>query len=631
MANLLKDDHLTENSYSDLGDGQDFGKITTSRRLARFLSQYSWYCPPEARERLDSGWELFEKVTLPRYYTEGNTNDRDLERAPSGDKSKPTQLYSILKTKEKDLGDFGIGIGLYFSSLRHLIIITLIAGLILLPNMAYFSSDSYDNVNDQDNDDANDDDASSYNWFTGLIMDSSAICHDASWAPCPTCTSDQKNVAFANAGAADDDNDDDGGQQLVFVLVNSCRLDFRVGFLIWLSLIVVSLSILGMNIYRRSYEEHFDESELTGTDYTIQINNPPHDAVDPEEYRSFFNGICSKIECGSDGNPQDQIVAVTVAMNNQELTRALVQRRTYLYDLESRLPEGFEFKISDPKIEEAVAVAWPLEWYERLMMYYSPETLKSEIILLDKKIHGLINQQQCSNEASTVFVTFQTEESQRAVFDHLSSVYSKMTKNVVPAITSDSFFRGTALHVVEPKEPASVRWLDLADSPMKRYTQLFKTTALHLATIIIGCILIFYCNMKYGSYNAALVITCLNSLAPYLCAYLVAYESHPSDGSLQSSQYIKTTLSLWIQTTIITNVITPFTNTLSSQNEGIIYSVYAIYIFEIVRGPAMQFLDIYGQMERHIFAPRAPDQRRMNLLFQGVIWNLSERYTVRAY
>ena len=150
-------------------------------------------------------------------------------------------------------------------------------------------------------------------------------------------------------------------------------------------------------------------------------------------------------------------------------------------------------------------------------------------------------------------------------------------------------------------------------------------------TIIVGCIIVFYIRKNYGPSYAALAITCLNSMVPTLCGYLVSYESHAYEGAVQISLYAKVTVSLWIQTAIITAVITPFTESLSNGDTGIIHSLFAIYAFEIVRGPAMQIVDIYGHVQRHFFAPRAPDQRRMNLLFQGTLFELAERYTVSGY
>jgi len=647
---------------------REMGDMTASRRLASWLSQFTLYCPPHVshvisnnrsinnydvngngEERngivkedgmpcLNKGWEYFERVTLPRHIlsTKSNAYNRDkYVRAEPGE-SKPTRLYSVWKTPEEDLGDFGIGVGLYFSTLRLLTIITFIAGLILLPNMIYFASDSYDrNANQNGN----------------FIYDTSAICLDTAWAPCPTCTKDQwnyfprttKRLAFASVNNNEDDDVQE--QQLAFLLINNCAIEFRHGLLSWISLLFVSLAILIMNtLYRKRHEVKFDESQQTSSDYTIQITNPPSDATNPDEWKSFFQ------QSGAN------VVGVTITLDNQELERALVQRRECLYDLEVRLPLELVQRldiISNPtpqKLEEAAINAWPLAWWERIFLVCSPETLhkniqaldelidtisnkikkaedesrsfthytgKSSIVHADELTHTLMEKKTQDDkhpsssfsyyDASSVFVTFDTEKAQRGALKELMNVPSP-----------DLLFRRThQLHVMEPKEPGSVRWLDLADSKMQKIKQLALTTSIHIITIIVGCIIVFYCRKNYGASYAALAITCLNSITPTLCRFLVNNESHAYEGAVQTSLYVKVTISLWIQTTIVTAIITPFTETISNDNTGIIHSLFAIYAFEIGRGPAMQLIDAYGYMQRNFFAPRAPDQRRMFCFVSG--------------
>ena len=115
------------------------------------------------------------------------------------------------------------------------------------------------------------------------------------------------------------------------------------------------------------------------------------------------------------------------------------------------------------------------------------------------------------------------------------------------------------------------------------------------------------------------------------CEVLTEYESHPSEGSKQCSLYYKITACLWINTAIITALITPFVKTLDDEIDSLIPSMLAIFITEMFKAPVKQVLDIPGHIKRHILGPRAPDQRRMNFYFKGTQWQLSERYTVRGF
>ena len=71
-----------------------------------------------------------------------NTNDK-YQRAEPGETERPTALYPIWDTPEEQLADFGVGVGLYFNSLKVLSMILTIAGLICIPAMQFYSSSEY--------------------------------------------------------------------------------------------------------------------------------------------------------------------------------------------------------------------------------------------------------------------------------------------------------------------------------------------------------------------------------------------------------------------------------------------------------------------------------------------------------
>ena len=122
--------------------------MTRGRRIARYLSQYSWYFNSNRQQNresqadggngatatttttaasedngtsnqdgpsLDAAWAYFEHVTLARYLLSNDaasSSARDtMRRAEAGETTHPTRLYNVWSTPEKDLGDFGLGIG----------------------------------------------------------------------------------------------------------------------------------------------------------------------------------------------------------------------------------------------------------------------------------------------------------------------------------------------------------------------------------------------------------------------------------------------------------------------------------------------------------------------------------------
>lgn len=591
-------------------------EMTLSRRLAMFLSRFRWYNPHvhakreyDSRRRADedvtdsvpppslaAGWAYFEHVSLPRHFIRrGRSKGKDvLMRAEAGEDEEPTQLYSVWKTPEDDLADFGMGVGLYFFTLRCLAFILFVAGCINIPNLLYYSSSYY-----------NDD----FEGGVDHILKSSAICTNEVWVACPTCTREQWDYfpkTFDRFATASED------ENLKFIKMNNCGFSDKVGYLSFFSLLFVFVSIVVL-CYRvvKRREVRFDEASQTTSDYSVQVQNPPGDARDADEWRDFFSQF-------------GQVVCCTVVLDNEELIRALVERRQLMLQLSWLRPPGTKFSKFD--LDAAAENALPLTLIQKLMMYSDAKTLLKQIRELDAKIEEYSG---TPYDASEVFVIFETEQEQRGALRALSSIsrWDAWTKKA-GSIPKNLLFRGEHwLRVKEPPEPGSVRWMDLDETRTTKIIRRCFTSFLTFFVIIVGCVVIRICRDKYGPAVGALVISALNTGAPYVCMAITDYEYHNNEGSKQTSRFIKITASMWVYTAIITSVVTPFTDTLSNAQDGLIRSLYAIYFFELLRGPVTQALDISGNVYRHLMGPRATDQESMELLFQATAYELSERYT----
>ena len=166
----------------------DPSRMTFGRRFARLFSGSGCYNPSGNKTSegddeendsgvtppsLDKAWEYFEHIVLPRCFVENHHastkivpqdngdfddneyNDEDdstllkknLIRAEPGEFEKETKLYPIFGTNDEDMGDFGIGVALYFNTLKWLALITFIAGCINIPNMLYFATEAYEGSN----------------------------------------------------------------------------------------------------------------------------------------------------------------------------------------------------------------------------------------------------------------------------------------------------------------------------------------------------------------------------------------------------------------------------------------------------------------------------------------------------
>ena len=233
-------------------------EITLSRSIARRLSKYSWYFrdyynelyDPENKiefPNLDTAWEHFEHIALPRCFKEdGGTNNYD--RAEPGEFEDPTMLYPVWKTKLVDMGDFGIGVGLYFSTLQLFAIISFIAGIINIPAIAHFRSSDYSP--------------------DGKNKDS-AVCTDDEWEPCPTCNEtewDRHPMRTVDRFAKSSDD-----PPLTFIRVNDCEITDVYGLSTFASLIFVIVAVYFVSWLQRKKAIEFDEAQQTCTDYSIKI------------------------------------------------------------------------------------------------------------------------------------------------------------------------------------------------------------------------------------------------------------------------------------------------------------------------------------------------------------------------
>jgi hypothetical protein len=342
----------------------DSREMTNGRRLALSLMDHNWYNPRAGRTQveeiktLDSAlsqmevegglkkvddfdammsnsqpnlalaWAYFEHVSLYRYLVpkdEAKQNkrcchklrDRKLDKAEPGENDDPTRLYHPIFTPHSQLGDFGLGIGLYFTSLRAITLITFMAGLVSLYNIMYFASDAYQPSQDSKT--------------ISLLQRGSAICSYTSWVPCTDCicTKDSQDVdvdSFPADRCATDVNHPD----LTFVLRNNCDgTPWELTATNYASLIAVIISVILLSYYISYQQIKFDEDEQTAQDYSVKISNPPEDAVDPDEWFHFFHDNCDGAHA----------TVITIARDNDLLVRTLVKRRELLRTIKN-MQEG---------------------------------------------------------------------------------------------------------------------------------------------------------------------------------------------------------------------------------------------------------------------------------------------------
>ena len=321
------------------------------------------------------------------------------------------------------LSSFGEGISLYFLTLRALSFMLLFAGLINLPFIEYYTSDRYNH---------------NKRGMVPFMLRGTAICTDMTWEPCPTCTKSQWDHfprAFDRYGETTDGS-------LRFIKVNNCSISYLAGLLSYLSLLLVFFGMAYLSIFilkKREFEVY--KAQQTTSKYSIKVENPPKDARDAEEWRTFFSQF-GHVSC------------CTVALNNGELIRALVRKKILVIQLHQLLPSGVNF--DKHNLVYAVENAMPLKWWQKLMLYSDAESLKQQILNIENEIQDMSEK---DYDVCRVFVSMEKELYQRKALVALSVPRSVTLTTDTSALPTPLSFRGNhVLRVGMPPEPLAVKW-----------------------------------------------------------------------------------------------------------------------------------------------------------------------------
>ena len=109
------------------------------------------------------------------------------------------------------------------------------------------------------------------------VLRTSLICPIHEWVPCPQCDEAEWSTNPARFARSMTNS------TLSFAKKNMCG---NVGWFLGINHLVVALfllmCILALSRWQRKQELKYDESMLTASDFTIQVDNPPLDATEPD-------------------------------------------------------------------------------------------------------------------------------------------------------------------------------------------------------------------------------------------------------------------------------------------------------------------------------------------------------------
>lgn len=507
------------------------------------MHQFAWYFPGKDNPNgpsLSKAWAFYEHVTLPRHYVGDGSADTVLRRAEPGEYQAETELYDWIKLKQAHLIEWGTGVDLYFISLRFFAVLMLVCGIINIPAIMYYASDEYNNNSTLD---------------YSLALRGSAVCNSTAWVVCTDCTKDQWAADLTRFAIAEY-----GGNETFLVKRNLCAgASEKIGYINFVTAIVVIVAVGIFSLYLNAREVRFDEDKATTTDYSVVVHNPPPDAIDPEEWRSFFS------QFATDG---DQVTVVTVALNNQVMVRKLVIRRIFMNQLMAKLVDDVDFEDETAvynaivKYNQEKAAQQPncisrlLDWViiplcNLINLLLPPEELVKKIKKLTEEIKEL---QEKKYDATSVFVTFETEEGQRTALHALQVGLIDLKMNRTSAVPPECLFQGRVLDVQQPTDPTSVRWMDLAYTFWEKLIRRGILLGITVGMIAVAGFLIQAARVRYGPSIAGFLTTTFNSIIPQVIKILMIMEPHSTEGEFQSSLYLKITIFRWTLSAILVQV-----------------------------------------------------------------------------
>lgn len=212
---------------------------------SKSFPQQKWYFPRAGDANapsLSKAYAYYEHITLPRKFVGDNVADHKQSRAEPGESAQETELYNPFTTPASAFIEWGIGVDLYFSSLRALAFILLVAGIINIPSILYYASSDY-SANLQDS-------------LDSITLKGSAICTTFEWVVCNDCvessyTDDVERSRFAVA--------EDG---TILVQRNQCDGATTEHALVsWATLLFITVSMGFLSLYWGAREVRFDEDK----------------------------------------------------------------------------------------------------------------------------------------------------------------------------------------------------------------------------------------------------------------------------------------------------------------------------------------------------------------------------------
>jgi len=507
------------------------------------------------------------------------------------------ELYPVFMSAPSDLGEFGLGIAMYFETLRLLCVTFFLCGLFQTQSISYYKSVEYSDTQ------------------VGVPggLRGSAMC---------TRT---RNVCVDEACSVID--------QQNLCMFGQLQAYFDLTMTLFLFILIMLVSV-----FQGNTSAALDEDVQTAQDYSVIVDDPGPEDGDIEGWRDFFTQF-------------GHVTFVTVAKDNGPLIKAMAQRRAIMREIIMMIGNGeaseddaegdgmmdttwggkdFKTKLNEVRDSERDDDGDPQTKTRGMIMKSGSFGMKplpkwkADLAKANLKIQSAIDD--AHYIPSKVFVTFETEHGQRACLKALSQgTLTTVLDWGKDKIDPNYLYNGTnVLSVKEAPEPSEIFWEDVDVTTSKRIKQQGLTMIITVL-LIVGSV---YCckalQGMVGAGGAAMWITLTNIGVPMILRHLCfVIEDHVSANAQQMSLFLKLTFFRWMNTAVVIYLITDFDDFLT---EMAVKQVQAVILADAITTPIIRTLNPSDLVNQLIICNYAYTQEKMNSYFLGTPWYVAERY-----
>jgi hypothetical protein len=313
-------------------------------------------------DKVTASWDWKVAAAKGKVLNMARCDEKDVEVKPGKFKHKMSKLepgiesdeailYPVWRTSSDDLGDFGLGVGLYFKTIIIMGAIMLVLFVLNCPTMSYFLT-YYGQLP------GGTDSAFTYGlneyWIPFIVipmipLQGTAVCpsHLALMMPrtnldpsfddgCTTGGTDQNEIACSMKGGAALRTVYEKGtyNNLQYPLettydginyaagtrwINDCPFDERMGWLDLTGSLFLLLTILILGKVQGEMAEAIDEAVQTAQDYTVEVEDPGDTEFDqdPLAWKKYFEQF-------------GKVTSIAIVKKNGELMNMLAERKAML-------------------------------------------------------------------------------------------------------------------------------------------------------------------------------------------------------------------------------------------------------------------------------------------------------------